>query len=129
MVGGHALVEADDLGVEEKGFFDVVGDGEDGDAEVGEVLLNAGEEAVSHGAIDSAEGLVEEEETGVGYGEGSGEVDTLPLSSGEIAGHAVGERVQVEKGEDVGDGGGGGLVVDLGGEADVSEDGEVGEEG
>lgn len=91
MIGGQALVEADDFGVEEEGFFDVVGDGEDGDAEAGKVLLHPGEEGVSHCAIDSAEGLVEEEEAGGGYGEGSGEIDTLTLASGEVSGHAVGE--------------------------------------
>ncbi len=129
MIGGQALVETDDLGVEEEGFFDVVGDGEDGNAEMGDVLLHAGEEGVSHGAIDSAEGLVEEEETGGGDGEGSGEVDALALAAGEVAGHPVGEGVEIEEGYEVGDRGGGWLVADFGWEADVLEDGEVGEEG
>ncbi len=86
-----ALLDADHVGVEQEGFFDVVGDGEDGDAELSDVLLHAREEVVSHGSINAAEGLVEEKERGFGEGEGSGEIDSLTLSSGEIAGHAAGE--------------------------------------
>lgn len=90
LVFDGTLLNADHLGVEQEGFFDVVGDGEDWDAESGDVLLDAGEESVSHGAIDAAEGFVEEKESGFGDGEGSGEVDALAFATGEIARHAAG---------------------------------------
>ncbi len=92
LIDDETLFDADDLGVEDEGFFDVVGDGEDGDALIGGVLAHAGEEGVAQGAIDAGKGLVEEDEVGAGNGEGSGEVDALALAAGEVAGKAVGER-------------------------------------
>ena len=55
------LFHADDLGVEQEGFFNVMGDGEDRDALLCGVLLHAWKQDVAQGAIDSAEGLVEED--------------------------------------------------------------------
>jgi hypothetical protein len=91
--------EADDFGVEQEGLFDVVGDGEDGNTEMRCVLAECGDEAVAGGAVDAGEGFVEEEEAGVGNGEGTGEVDALTLAAGEIAGEAVGEWGEVEEGQ------------------------------
>ncbi len=42
LVHDDALFEANDFGVEDEGFFDVVGDCEDGDALLRGVLLHAG---------------------------------------------------------------------------------------
>ena len=92
-----SLFEANDFGVEDEGFFDVVGDGEDGDALLRGVLLHAGKQEVAERAIDPGEGFVEEDEVRGGDGEGSGEVDALALAAGEVAGQAVGEWGEVEE--------------------------------
>ena len=92
-----ALFEANDFCVEDEGFFDIVGDGEDGDALLRDELLHAWKQEVAQRAVDAGEGFVEEDEVRGGNGEGSGEVDALALSAGEIAGKAVGERGEVEE--------------------------------
>jgi len=91
LVDDETLFQANDFGVEDEGFFDVVGYGEDGDALLRGVLLHAGKQDVAEGAIDAGEGFVEEEEVRGGDCEGSCEVDALTLSAGEIAGETVGE--------------------------------------
>ena len=101
-----ALFQANDFGVEDEGFFDVVGDGEDGDALLCGVLLHAGKQDVAQGAIDAGEGFVEQDEVRCGDGEGSGQVDALPLSAGEIAGKAVGEWDELKEIEGCVGGGG-----------------------
>jgi hypothetical protein len=53
-----ALFETDDFGVEEKGFFDVVGYGEDGDFVEGGPVAHGGEELVAEGAADACERFV-----------------------------------------------------------------------
>ena len=55
-----AVVEADDFGVEQEGFFYVVGYGEDWDAVLRGVMFHAREEGVAEGAADAGEGFVEE---------------------------------------------------------------------
>ena len=92
-----ALFEANDFGVEDEGFFDVVGDGEDRDALLRGVLLHAGEQEVAQGAVDAGEGFVEQDQVRRGNGEGSGEVDALALAAREIAGEAVGEWGELEE--------------------------------
>jgi hypothetical protein len=102
-LGGGALVEddslfeTDDFGVEDEGFFDVVGDGEDGDVAFEGVLLHAGEQDVAQGAIDAGEGFVEKDEMWSGNGEGAGEIDALTLAAGEIAGQTVSQWGELEE--------------------------------
>ncbi len=86
-----AFVEEDDFGAEQEGFVDVVGDGEDGEAALGEPGSKAGEEVVAEGAVGAGEGLVEQEQVGVGDGAGAGEVDALLLAAGELVRAAAGE--------------------------------------
>jgi hypothetical protein len=126
-----AVVEADDVGVEEKGFVDVVGDGEDRDVVVAGPVLHGGQELVAEGQVEAGEGFVEEQETGAGCGEGAGERDALGFSAGEAVGEAFGEGVEMEEIDGVFDEGKAEerLGVDLEGEADVFADGEVREEG
>lgn len=128
LVGDASLLDADDLGLEKEGLFDVVGDGEDGDAQLRAVLPEGGDKAVAGGAVDAGEGFVEEKEGGVGNGEGAGEVHALTLAAGEIAREAVGEREEIEEGK----GCGGELwrrtAGGVGREADVLADAEVREE-
>ena len=123
-----ALFEANDFCVEDEGFFDIVGDGQDGDALLRGALLHAGKQDVAKGAIDAGEGFVEEDEVGGGDGEGSGEVDALALSAGEIARKALGEWRELKEIERYVGGGRMGFVADVGREGDVLPDGEVGEE-
>ena len=61
-------------------------------------------------------------------GEGSGQVDALAFSAGEIAGKAVGERGELKELEGRVGGGRMRLVADVGREGDVLVDGEVAEE-
>ncbi len=89
MIEDASLFEADDFGVEEEGLFDVVGDGEDGDAALGGVPLHAGEEQVAERAVYAGEGFVEEDEVCWSC-EGAGEVDALAFAAGEITGEALG---------------------------------------
>ena len=88
LVDDDSLFQANDFGVEDKGFFYVVGDGEDGYPLLRGVLLHAGKQDVAQGAIDAGEGFVEEDQVRGGNGESSGEVDTLAFTAGEIAGKA-----------------------------------------
>ena len=128
MIDDGALIEADNFGVEQESFFDVVGDGEDGDAELEGALLHAGEEGVAEVAVEAGERLVEEKEFGLGDGEGAGEIDALAFAAGEIAGHAVGERGELEEVEDLLNQMRGWVMGGVGGEADVLTDGEMREE-
>jgi hypothetical protein len=129
-VGDFACVEADDFCAEEDGFFDVVGDGDGGDAEGGQAVSHAGEEDVAHGAVDAAEGFVEEDEFCVGDGEGSGEADDLAFASRELAGHAVEEWAESEEFDGLFDEVRGvGTVEAAASELDVLADGEVREDG
>jgi hypothetical protein len=97
LVVDAAVAEGDDLGLEEEGLFDVVGDGEDGDAAEKEGFAEPGEDGVAEGAVDAGEGLVEEHELRVGDGEGAGEVDALLFAAGEVSGVAVGEVFEMEE--------------------------------
>ncbi len=97
--GNGAAIEANDFGAKEKRFFDVMGDGEYGDGELRDALLNGGDEAVTGRAVDASEGLVEKQERGAGYGKGAGEVDALTFTAGETTGQSVGEWDKVEEGE------------------------------
>ena len=67
--------------------------------------LNPLEQVAQHGlhlgageGVEGAEGLVHEEEVGVG-GEGAGEADALALAAGELPGIAGAEFGEVEAGE------------------------------
>jgi len=128
LVDDETLLQANDFGVEDEGFFDVVGDGEDGDALLRGVLLHTGKQDVAEGAIDAGEGFVEEEEVRGGDCEGSCEVDALTLSAGEIAGETVGERREIEQVKGCVDRGCVRLAADVRREGDVLAHGEVGEE-
>jgi len=97
LVDDGAVFQAKDFGVEDQGFFDVVGDGEDRDALLRDELLHEGKQDVAQRAIDSGEGLIEEDEVRGGDGEGTGEIDALALSAGEIAREAVGERGELKE--------------------------------
>lgn len=128
MVDDEALFEANDFGVKDEGFFDIVRDGEDGDALLRGALLHARKQEVAQGAIDAGEGFVEEQEVRAGDGEGSGEVDALALSAGEIAGKTLGERCELKEIEGCVDRGRVRLVANVGREGDVLADGKVREE-
>ena len=91
LVDDGTLFHAKDFGVEEEGFFDIVGNGEDGDALLCGVLLHAWQQDVAQGAIDAVEGFVEKDQVRRGDGEGAGEIHALTLAAGEIAGKAMGE--------------------------------------
>ena len=91
MIDHFAVLDADDFGVEEEGFFDVMCDGDHGYGQLRDVVPHAREQGVAHGTIDTGEGLVEEEECGFANGEGAGQIHALALATGEIAREAVGE--------------------------------------
>ena len=87
--------EEDDALGEVEGLVEVVGDEEDG-------LGDAVQEVAKHGlhlgagdGVEGAEGLVHEEDGGVG-GEGASEADALALASGELMGEAMGEAGGIE---------------------------------
>ncbi len=129
-VGGEvAVVEAEDVGVEQKGFVGVVGDGKDGEVAGAEPGAQAGYEEVAEGAVEAGEGFVEQKEPGAGDGEGAGEGDALALAAGKLAGEAGQQVVELEEGAE---GGqlrlGRGLAADGLGEADVVLGGEVGQQ-
>ena len=128
LVDDESFFETNDFGVEDEGLFDVVGDGEDGNALLRGVLLHAGKQDVAQRAIDAGEGFVEEDEVRGGDGEGSGQVDALAFAAGEIAGKAVSEWSELKEIERYVGGGRIRLVTDVGCEGDVLADGEVGEE-
>jgi len=122
-----AFFEADDVRVEQKDLFDVVGDGEDWNFVEGGPAAHGGEEIVAEGAADAGEGLVEEHKLLIWNGESAGQVDALLFATGEVAGKAVGEVFEVEEAEDVLLGWCG-FVVGLLGEGDVGGDRKVWEE-
>ena len=107
-----------------------VGGDEHGEAVAGEVGED-GEDFGGHAGVEGACGFVEEDALGL-HGEGAGDGDALLLAAGEGAGHGVEfveEADAVEEGAGAGFGLLGGEFQDLdGGEGDVFEDAEVGEE-
>ncbi len=106
-LGGDAAVgEAEDFGVEEEGFGDVVGDGEDGDFEAAGEVWEVVEEVVAEVEVEAGEGFVEQEEgggAGDGGEEGSGDGDALSFSAGEVLGELGEGGGEVEEGEDFGE--------------------------
>src|SRR6185437_2965240 len=92
-----AVAEDDDFGLQAEGLFDVVGDGDDGDAAETEGFAELGENGVAERAVDAVEGLVEEHELRMGNGEGAGEVDALTLAAGKISGVTMDEVFKAEK--------------------------------
>ena len=128
LINDGTLLDSDDLGVEEECLFDVVGHGEDGDAEVLRVLLHTGEKNVAQVAIDASEGLVEQEETDGWNGEGAGKIDALALAAGEVSRHAMGQPGEFEEIDCRCDAVIVGDVARLRCEGDVFADGEMGEE-
>jgi len=124
-----AVAQEDDFAIEQEGFFDVVADGEDGDATAAESGPQVGEDLVAEGAVYAGEWFVEEEEPAVGTGIGAGEVDALALAAGKLGREAAAEGVEAEEGEGLGDEAGacrGGVRAV--GELDVFEHSEVREE-
>lgn len=124
---GFAFAKEDHLGLELEGFIYVMADGKRRDATIGEPGAHSGEEFVAESAIDAGERLIEEHEAAAWGGEGSGEVDALALTTGEVAGEARGEGLEAKKGKgfrDVWREAGG-----AGGKLDVFADRKVGEEG
>ena len=93
-----AVADEDDFGLELKGFFDVVGNGEYGNATVAEPGAHLRQKLVSEGAIDPGKWLVEQHELAVRGGEGAGEGNATALSAGKVAGEAIEERLQLEEG-------------------------------
>ena len=81
-----SLFDANDLGLQDERFFDVVCNGEDGNSAVEGVLLHERKQNVAEGAVDAGERLVKKYEVRVGDGEAAGEVDALTLSAGKVAG-------------------------------------------
>jgi hypothetical protein len=121
-------MEADDFGVEQESFFDVVRDGEDGDAELFGALLHAGKQNVAQAVVKAGEWLVEEKKFWLWNGERAGKIDALTFAAGEVAGHPVGERGELEEVEDFVDELGRRAVGCVAGEADILTHGQVREE-
>ncbi len=89
-----AFGDADDFGVEEEGFADVVGDAEDGGwAEPGAELVD---ELVADGGVEAGEGFVEEEDASGGAKGGADDGDALALASGELVGEMISEFADSE---------------------------------
>ncbi len=125
-----AVVETEDFGLEEERFVGVMGDGEHGYGTRGQVSAEAGQQVVPQGAVEAAEGFVEECQAGVRDGEGAREGDALAFTAGELV-RAFGEEwLEVEEMDDFGNEGlvGRGVAKAFG-EADVFGGGEVGEQG
>ncbi len=127
MIDDGALLDANDFGAKQESLFDVVGHGDDGEAELCGVLLHAGEQGVAQVAIDTRKGLVEQEETGCWNCEGAGEIDALALAAGEVSGYAMGQLAEFEEIDCCGDAVVVGDVACLRCEGDVFPDGEMGE--
>ncbi len=102
-----AFRDADDLGVEEEALFEVVRDGEYGDAPAAEPGLERGGEFVAEGGVEAGEGLVEQEEgfsgavKGDGGEDGSGDGDTLALAAAEVGGGSLDEGAEAKEAEDL----------------------------
>ncbi len=133
-LGGDAAVgEAEDFGVEEEGFGDVVGDGQDGDAEAAGEVWEVGEEVVAEVEVEAGERLVEQEEQG-GGGDGGeerpGDGDALFFSAAEVCGPVAEAGGELKEVEDLGEESFGvlrwGSVRDS--VEEVFADGQVGEE-
>ena len=133
-LGGDAAVgEAEDFGVEEEGFGDVVGYGEDGDAEAAGEMWELGEEVVAEVEVEAGERLVEQEEKcggGDGGEEGPGDGDALFFSAAEVCGAVAEVGGELKEVEDLGEESFGvlwwGSVRDA--VEEVFADGQVGEE-
>ena len=91
-----ALLQANDLSTQQKRFFDIVGDRDDGDTELSDALLHAREQGVAQAAIEAGEGLIEQHQPGRWNREGSGKIDALALPTGEVVRHAVGQGAEFE---------------------------------
>ena len=89
-----AGIEEDDALGEVKGFVEIVSDEQDGFADALEQVAEHGLHLGTGEGIEGAEGLVHEENGGVG-GEGAGEADALTLAAGELPGIAGAEFGEV----------------------------------
>jgi hypothetical protein len=89
--------EEDDALGEVEGFVEVVGDEQDGFADAGEQVAEHGLHLGAGEGIEGAEGLVHEQDAGIG-GEGASEADALALSAGELPRVACAEFGEVESG-------------------------------
>ena len=122
-----SLFEANDFGVEDEGLFDVVGDGEDGDAVLCGVLLHPREKQVAQRAIDAGEGFVEQDEVRAGTAKARARL-TRWRSPPERSRGRRSARRELKEIEGCVGGGSMWLVAYVGGESDVLADGEVREE-
>ena len=96
-VAGVAAEDDDAVG-EEDGFFDVVGDDEDGlggHGLVGPELEEFGAEVFGGEDVEGGEGLVHEEDFGLDD-EGAGEADALAHAAGEFFGEGGLEAVEAD---------------------------------
>ncbi len=137
LVDDSSLFKANHLGAQQQSLLDIVSDGEYRSAELMGELLHAREQGVTQSAVDAGEGFVQQDEAGMGDGEGSGEVHALAFASGEIGRSALGQRLKLEALDRLIDDGcaGAGLfwglaagrraAPSLGGEGDVLADGHV----
>jgi len=95
-----AVGELDDLGGQLEGFADVVGDGEYRRLFGGEPASEVIEQFVAQGKMQPGERFVEQKQAVAGYGDGggcgAGYGDTLPLASGELPGHGLGQPGEAE---------------------------------
>lgn len=124
-------VDADYLGFQPQGFFDIVRHGDDRHATFGGYAEKFGEQGIAGGAVDAVEGLVEQEQLCAGCGEGSGKVDALGLAPGELAVPTLGEGVELEEAQGFVDDGRvpDGTSADLEGEAHIAADIEMRQQG
>jgi hypothetical protein len=131
-VAGIAAEDDDAVG-EQDGFFDVVGDEEDGlggHGFVGPELEEFGAEVFGGEDVEGGEGLVHEEDFGLDD-EGAGEADALAHAAGELFGEGGLEAVEADGVEHAEAAFAAGFGVDAAGLErgfDVFEDGEPGEE-
>jgi hypothetical protein len=114
---------------EREAFIEIVGDEEDGDADVAADFEDEGAQVGFEGGVEAARRFVEEEDIGLGN-EGASDGAALFLAAGELAGVAAGEIGEAEAIEEFGDAAaafetGEGLRA----EGEVLAQGHVGEEG
>jgi hypothetical protein len=92
-----AIAEDDDLGLQAEGFFNVVGNGDNGDAAVEEGFAKLRKDGVAERAVDAGEGLVEQHELRIRDTEGAREIDALTLAAGEIFGITMDEVFEAKE--------------------------------
>lgn len=79
-----ARVEVEAVGLEQKGFVGIVGDGQDRECASGEVSAEAREDGIAKGAVQAGKGLIEEQERGTRHGERASQGDPPALAAGEL---------------------------------------------